>query len=301
MDGISVSGLCKRFGKTSVLKDVSFTVPRGKIVGLVGPNGSGKTTILRTMAGLSKQDAGTINYDGVSYQEISSPGRTVGVLLDASARHPGRTVLETFRGAGLLVGASRKRIQCVIEEMGLGAVDRRPFRALSLGMKQRVGLGVAILGEPRFLVLDEPVNGLDIDTLRWMRQFLLSFAARGGTVLVSSHLLRDLQTYADQVVAISEGTVVMDEAVASIRSSDENVVTTSQTQDFRNILQENAINWRRGSQAFDTVVETTAENVARLCLQHQILVTGLAPNREDGLENAYFEAVNANFKVRVRS
>jgi ABC-2 type transport system ATP-binding protein len=206
---IAIDHLTKRYGARLVLTDVSFSCPPGTVTGFLGPNGAGKSTTLRALCGLSRPTAGTATVLGRPYQDLPSPGRCVGVLLDAGAQHSGRTGREALALSASVLGVPRTRVDEVLGLVGLaGRPAGQRVGAYSLGMRQRLGLAGALLGDPQVLVLDEPANGLDPDGIFWMRGLLRGFAERGGTVLLSSHLLREVEAVADQLVVIAGGRVV---------------------------------------------------------------------------------------------
>ncbi len=214
---ISIEHLTKRYGRRVVVDDVSFTCEPGTVTGFLGPNGAGKSTTLRMLCDLAPATSGTARIGGVRYRDLPAPGRTVGVLLDAAAVHPGRTGRETLALAAAVVGAPRHRADELLEQVGL---DQRAARArvgtYSLGMRQRLGVAQALLGEPQVLVLDEPANGLDPEGILWMRDLLRRFATGGGCVLLSSHLLREVEAVADRLVLIRQGRVVAAGATADL-------------------------------------------------------------------------------------
>ena len=186
-DGIVVRGLMTSFGRDTVLDDVTFTCPPGQITAFLGPNGAGKSTTLRIAAGLSWADAGEVRFGGQLRSDMPMPGRVVGFVLDASALHPGRGALETLRLAAIASAERKGRAVEMLEAVGLASVARRRVGQLSLGMRQRLAMGCALLAQPRYLVLDAPVNGLDVEGVLWVRDVLQRCAAAGGTVLLSSH------------------------------------------------------------------------------------------------------------------
>src|SRR4051794_41117610 len=203
---ISSQGLTKRFGGRTVVQDVSFACDPGTVTGFLGPNGAGKTTTLRMLCGLSEPDAGNSAVLGGAYQALPNPGRRVGILLDASAQHPGRRGRETLALSGRLMGVPDQRADELLGLVGLDrSAARKRVRQYSLGMRQRLGLAHALLGDPEVLILDEPANGLDPEGMRWMRSLLRDFADRGGTVLLSSHLLREGGAGADPARDIGRG------------------------------------------------------------------------------------------------
>jgi ABC-2 type transport system ATP-binding protein len=187
-DMITVDHLSKRYGRHPAVDDVSFTCRPGTVTGFLGPNGAGKSTTMRMICGLTPPTAGIATVDGLPYRRLANPGRRIGVLLDASAQHAGRTGREVLTLAALTMGVDRRRVGETLHRVGLDATAaRRRVRAYSLGMRQRLGIACALLGDPSVLILDEPANGLDPEGIFWMRGLLRDFADRGGTVLLSSH------------------------------------------------------------------------------------------------------------------
>ena len=206
---ITVEHLTKRYGAQLAVSDVSFSCAPGTVTGFLGPNGAGKSTTLRAVCGLTLPTSGTATVGGRPYRELPNAGRHVGVLLDAGAQHSGRTGREALTLAALVQGVPRTRVDDVLEHVGLaGKPAGKRVGKYSLGMRQRLGLAAALLGDPQVLVLDEPANGLDPDGIFWMRGLLRGFADRGGTVLLSSHLLGEVEAVADQLVVIAGGRIV---------------------------------------------------------------------------------------------
>jgi ABC-2 type transport system ATP-binding protein len=223
---ITVSGLTKRYKGVVAVDDLSFVVRPGRITGFLGPNGAGKTTTLRMILGLAAPSAGTATIGGVGYGELAEPSRRVGGLLEASAAHKGRTGRNHLRILCRSVGIPMQRADEVLELVGLAPAARRKFKGYSLGMRQRLGIAAAMLGDPQVLILDEPANGLDPDGIRWMRDLLKALAAEGRTVLVSSHLLAEMEILADDLVIIAAGRLVASGTVASVVDS---IATTAAT------------------------------------------------------------------------
>mgnify|MGYP001066860451 CR=1 FL=1 len=217
---IEVQGLTKRYGDRTVVDHVSFTCRPGTVTGFLGPNGAGKSTTLRMLCGLTRPSAGTATVTGRPYRDLPNPARKVGVLLDASAQHPGRTGREVLTLAAMTIGVDPSRVPDMLERVGLdGRAGRRRVRAYSLGMRQRLGIALALLGDPEVLILDEPANGLDPEGIAWMRRLLRGFADRGGTVLLSSHLLAEVEAIADRIVVINAGRIVADQDATELRAS----------------------------------------------------------------------------------
>jgi ABC-2 type transport system ATP-binding protein len=216
MTAISVQGLTKRFGRVAAVDDLSFDVPRGTITGFIGPNGAGKTTTLRMVLGLVRPTGGTALLDGVPYAKLDRPVHHVGAVLEASGFHPGRTARDHLRVLAGRGGIPVSRVDDVLAEVDLVGAAGRRVGGFSLGMKQRLALAGALLGDPGILVLDEPTNGLDPAGVHWLRTFLRGRVDEGRTVLVSSHLLAELALSADSVVVIKGGRLVAQGPVAEI-------------------------------------------------------------------------------------
>ncbi|BCJ28594.1 ATP-binding cassette domain-containing protein [Actinocatenispora sera] len=213
---IEVNGLRKRYGPTVALDDVSFTVAPGTVTGFVGPNGAGKSTTMRIVLGLDAADAGTALVGGRPYRQLRTPLRQVGALLDANAVQPSRSARNHLLWLAHSQGLGRSRVDAVLSQVGLSAVARRRAGGFSLGMRQRLGIAAALLGDPPMLMLDEPVNGLDPEGIIWIRGLLRSLAAEGRAVLVSSHLMSELQDTADHLVVIGRGRIIADAGVPDL-------------------------------------------------------------------------------------
>jgi ABC-2 type transport system ATP-binding protein len=206
---ICVEHVTKTYGGFTAVDDVSFTADPGRVTGFLGPNGAGKSTTLRVVVGLTPPDHGTAQVLGSRFRDMPNPGTEVGVLLDASAQHAGRTGREVLGIAQTTMGLPRRRVTEVLDVVGLSEAEAtRRLRDYSLGMRQRLGLAHALLGDPEVLILDEPANGLDPAGIRWMRDLLRGYADRGATVLLSSHLLHEIEVVADDLVVIGHGHVV---------------------------------------------------------------------------------------------
>ncbi len=213
---IEVNGLRKRFGPAVALDGMTFTVQPGQVTGFVGPNGAGKSTTMRVILGLDAPDAGTALIAGKRYASIRRPMRLIGSLLDAGALQPSRSARNHLLWLAHSQGLTASRVDEVIEQAGLDKVARRRAGGYSLGMRQRLGIAAALLGDPAALMLDEPFNGMDPEGIVWMRGFLRSLAAQGRAVLVSSHLMSELQDAADHVVVVGRGKVIADTTVARL-------------------------------------------------------------------------------------
>lgn len=205
MTEIEVRGLTKTFGAVTAVRDVSFTAPDGKITGFLGPNGSGKTTTLRVALGLIRPSAGEVLIGGVPYRRLAQPRRCVGALLEAAGFHPGRRARDHLRVLAAPAGLPDRRVDEVLGLVDLGPSGNRRVREFSLGMRQRLGLAAALLGDPQVLLLDEPANGLDPAGIAWLRALLRSLAGEGRTIVVASHVLSEVAQTADQAVIVTAG------------------------------------------------------------------------------------------------
>ena len=205
---ITVSHLTKSYGRRTVVDDLSFELAAGRITGFVGPNGAGKSTTMRTMVGLTRPDRGDVTYGGVAYRDLRDPARTVGVVLDARAMHPGRSARNHLRAMAAVGGLPAHRVDAVLHRVGLDAAADQRVGGFSLGMRQRLAIAGALLGDPAVLMLDEPANGLDPNGIRWLRATLTDFADAGGTVFVSSHFIAELATFAHDLVVVGDGRLI---------------------------------------------------------------------------------------------
>ena len=208
---ISVEGLTKRFGATVAIDDLSFEVQAGRVTGFLGPNGSGKSTTMRCMVDLDRPQTGLIRFAGRRYREFADPLRSIGVLLDASYIHPGRSARHHLEWLAMSNHLERTRVDEVLELVGLTEVAQRRVKTFSLGMKQRLGLAATMLGDPEVIILDEPANGLDPEGIRWMRDMLRYLAGQGRAVLVSSHQLSEIALMAEDLVVIGRGRLIAQE------------------------------------------------------------------------------------------
>ena len=213
---IEVEGLSKRFGKTQAVLGLSFRVEPGTITGFLGPNGAGKSTTLRSVLGLVHPDAGGTTVLGVPYRELDRPLHRVGAVLEASEVHPGRSGRNHLRVLAAAAGIPRSRVEEVLSLVELGVSAKRRVKGYSLGMRQRLGLATALLGDPEVLVLDEPANGLDPAGVRWLRDLLRSLAAEGRTILISSHVLAEVAQTVDRVVIIHRGALIQQASIAEV-------------------------------------------------------------------------------------
>jgi ABC-2 type transport system ATP-binding protein len=289
---ITTHELCKSYRRSPVVHEVSFDCRPGSITGFLGPNGAGKSTTLRMVTGLTHPDSGTATIEGRRYGDLGNPARVVGTLLDASAMHTGRTGRATLRIAADLAGVDTSEVDRVLARVGLAgkAADRR-VGAYSLGMRQRLGIGQALIGRPRALILDEPANGLDPDGIAWMRVLLRDFADRGGTVLLSSHLLGEVQATVDRLVVISAGRVVAQGALDDLLTSTGIVLRATDTAALRHALHRARIGHHPhpdGTLTVDKHDGVDAERLARLAAQAGVVLVELRDSDRTGLEQLFF-------------
>ncbi len=286
---IESRGLTKRLGGRTVVQDVSFRCEPGTVTGFLGPNGAGKTTTLRMLCGLLDPDAGDAAVLGGPYRALPNPARRVGILLDAAAQHGGRRGREALAVSAQTIGVGEARIDGLLDLVGLErSAARKRVRQYSLGMRQRLGLAHALLGDPEVLILDEPANGLDPTGMRWMRELLRDFADRGGTVLLSSHLLTEVQAVADQLVIIGGGRIVAqgsrDELLAGAGTL---VMAADDT-----VLEGALIAAGLGAVPAPDggfIVDATPEAVGRAALDGGVALTRLGPSEGAGLEQLFFD------------
>lgn len=296
---IEVRGLTKSFGTVKAVDDLTFTVPPGSITGFLGPNGAGKTTTLRMLLGLVTPDAGTATIGGRGYADLPAPGRQVGAVLDAIGFHPGRSGRSHLRVCCTVSGYPPAQADEVLDLVGLAGAGRRPVRGYSLGMRQRLALAQALLGDPAVLILDEPANGLDPEGIAWMRALLRDLAAQGRTVLVSSHVLAEVQQLVDRIVIVNKGQCVRQGTLDELSGSREQVLSvhTPQAEDLCAVLTKAGVRVERPAPGRLRVIGTDAATVGDLAFAARVRVHGLAPER-NGLEAAFFALTTAPADVQ---
>jgi ABC-2 type transport system ATP-binding protein len=238
MAAITVQGLTKRFGDVLAVDRLDFAIDEGTVAGFLGPNGAGKTTTLRMLLGLVAPDAGTATIGGRPYRELPDPVRRVGAVLEAGGFHPGRSARDHLRVMATAAGLPPGRVEEVLSQTGLAGAARRRVGGFSLGMRQRLGLAAALLGDPQVLVLDEPANGLDPEGVHWLRGLVRGLANQGRTVLVSSHLLAEVAQTVDQVVIIDKGRLVAQSTLAALTAGADRTVRvrTPEPEALRDLL-----------------------------------------------------------------
>src|SRR5690242_12960578 len=278
---ITVENLTKRYSSTTAVQDVSFTVQPGTITGFLGPNGAGKSTTLRMLTGLTPPSSGTATITGKRYVELPNPGRVVGVMLDAAAQHAGRTGRETLALNASLLGVPKGRVDEMLEAVGLAHAAKRRVGQYSLGMRQRLGIANALLGDPEVLILDEPANGMDPEGIRWMRGLLRDFADRGGTVLLSSHLLHEVEAVADQLVIIGNGRIAAQGSRAELLAGAGTLVRARDDDGLRAALVAAGLT-AKPLEDGGFVVDAEPEQVGRAALDGAVALTHLGPSESAG-------------------
>ncbi|HEX5995337.1 MAG TPA: ATP-binding cassette domain-containing protein [Jiangellales bacterium] len=289
---IEIHGLTKRYGDRTVVDDVSFACRPGTVTGFLGPNGAGKSTTLRMICGLTPPSAGTATVAGRPYRDLPNPGRRVGVLLDASAHHPGRTGRETLSLSAMTIGADQSRVPGLLDLVGLDATaGRKRVRAYSLGMRQRLGIAMALVGDPEVLILDEPANGLDPEGVAWMRRLLRGFADRGGTVLLSSHLLTEVEALADRIVVIRSGRIVADGDKDTLLAGTGTLVRAQDLDRLGRALRDGGFEPAPTADGA-LLVSASLEDVARLAAAAGVVPTELRAANGNRLEQLFFNLVD---------
>ncbi|MFB9836323.1 ATP-binding cassette domain-containing protein [Actinoallomurus acaciae] len=299
--GIVVAGLRKRYGATLALDGMSFTVRPGLVTGFLGPNGAGKSTTMRVILGLDAVEEGTALVDGRPYHRLRHPLNHIGSLLDAAALHPGRTARHHLLWLAHSQGLTARRVDQVIEQVGLTPAARRKAGGYSLGMRQRLGIAAALLGDPPTIMLDEPFNGMDPDGIIWMRGFLRSLAAQGRAVLVSSHLMSEMQDTADHLVVAGRGKAIADAAVADlITAASRNRVTlrtTAGTHAMRVLAHAGATVTATGRDTI-TVSGLPAERIVALLGKNAVPFSEVSAHRAT-LEDVYLELTREAVEFRA--
>lgn len=274
---IEVAGLSKTFGATTAVQDLSFTVDQGRIVGFLGPNGAGKTTTLRMVLGLVRPTAGTATINGVAYVGLDDPVRTVGAVLDGGALHPGRSGRNHLRSYARASGIGDDRVEELLAMVGLTDAANRRAGGYSLGMRQRLGLATALLGDPKILILDEPANGLDPQGIRWLRDFLRHLAGQGCAILVSSHGLAEISQMVDDVVVIDRGRSIAQAPLEQLMASAGGGMRV-RGPDVARLADLLRAEGATVSGDGDLVVgDRTGEQIGRLVAEHQLVISELTP------------------------
>jgi ABC-2 type transport system ATP-binding protein len=298
---IEVDQLVKRFGAVTAVDGLTFAVRPGHVTGFLGPNGAGKTTTMRLILGLDAPTSGTARVNQKNYQELIRPLHQVGALLDATALHPGRTAEAHLAAIAQSNGIRRGRVTEMLQLTGLEAVANRRLKGFSLGMKQRLGIAAALLGDPPVLMFDEPVNGLDTEGIAWIRQFLKALAADGRTVLVSSHLMSEMAQTADRLIVIGRGRLIADTTTTQLIESSTRrdvLVRSPRTGELAELMTARGATVHREDDGALAVTGLDAAAVGDLAAEHGIAVHALIP-RTASLEDAYLDLTGESTDFRA--
>jgi ABC-2 type transport system ATP-binding protein len=283
---IRIESLSKNYGGRTVVDNITFTARSHRVTGFLGPNGAGKSTSMRMMVGLTRPNAGKVTIYGRTFADLPNPGREVGVMLDASAQHAGRTGREILTLAQRLMGLPADRVTEMVYRVGLTEAEaERRVGTYSLGMRQRLGVAVALIGAPSVLILDEPANGLDPAGIRWMRDLLRAFADEGGTVLLSSHLLHEVQVIADDIVMIGHGRIVSEGSKAELLKGAGTIAQARDTETLERALRDSGlVTTRTPNGALHTDAEPAV--VGLVARESGLALTELR-TADDGLEEMF--------------
>lgn len=287
---ITVEGLTKTYGKFVAVDDVSFVAQPGQVTGFLGPNGAGKTTTMRILADLTHADRGVATIGGHRLRDIPNPGRHVGILLDASAQHAGRTGREVLTLAAKTMGLPSSRVDEMLATVSLSDDEsKRRVRNYSLGMRQRLGIAAALLGDPQVLILDEPANGLDPAGIRWMRGLLRGYAERGGAVLLSSHLLHEVEQIADTMLVIGRGRIVASGTKAELLTSAGAFVRSLDDARLAPALIAKGVGVKPSGDGLGIVVDAEPEVIGTTALEAGVALLELRPADGAGLEDLFLQ------------
>ncbi|ATE57827.1 MULTISPECIES: ABC transporter ATP-binding protein [Actinosynnema] len=300
---IEAIGLTKRYGSTVAVNDLSFTVRPGRVTGFLGPNGAGKSTTMRMVLGLDRPTAGRVLIDGTPYNKIKNPLRSVGALLDAKWVHPNRSARTHLLWMAKSNGIPVRRVDEVLDEVGLTKVARKRAGGFSLGMSQRLGIASALLGDPRVLLFDEPVNGLDPEGILWIRRFMQGLAAQGRTVLVSSHLLSEMALTAEDLVVIGRGELIAQCSTAEFidRSAKAAVlVRAPEWQRFATLLRDKGFAVAEGAEGALTVEGATGAEIGEVAAGNGVVLHELSPQRAS-LEEAFMQLTGDSVEYQTGS
>jgi ABC-2 type transport system ATP-binding protein len=299
---IQVRGLTKQYGAVRAVDGLTFDVRPGKVTGFLGPNGAGKSTTMRMVLGLDRPTSGTALVAGRPFGGLTEPLRVAGALLDAGAVHPGRSGRDHLRVAARSNGIPLRRVDEVVEQVGLGPASRRRVRGYSLGMRQRLGIATALLGDPAVLLFDEPMNGLDLDGVRWVRHLVRELADEGRTVLLSSHLMSEMEQTADHLVIIGRGRLIadasMDEVMRGEGAQRQVRVRTPSPDDLAGALLRRRLRVHPTVDGDLLVEGASAEVVGDVALETGVAVHGLSEERSS-LEEVYLDLTGDSVQYRV--
>jgi ABC-2 type transport system ATP-binding protein len=288
---IELEGLTKRYGDKLAVDNLTFTVRPGIVTGFLGPNGAGKSTTMRMILGLDHPTAGNVRIDGRRYQELKDPLTYIGALLDAKAVHGGRSAYNHLLCLAQSNGIPDRRVHEVLDTVGLTPVARKKAKGFSLGMSQRLGIAAALLGDPRILMFDEPVNGLDPEGIHWIRGLMKSLAAQGRTVFVSSHLMSEMALTADHLVVIGQGRLLADTSMAEFIEQNSRChvrIRTPERERLLDVLSTAGITAVEKDGGLLEVEDGKAERIGELAAQHRVVLHELS-SRQSSLEEAFMQ------------
>ncbi|MEU0099717.1 ATP-binding cassette domain-containing protein [Streptomyces sp. NPDC006267] len=291
MTSIDIHELTKEYGTTRAVDRLSFSVRPGRVTGFLGPNGAGKSTTMRLLLGLDRPTAGSVTIGGRPYARLAEPLRTVGALLDAQAAHGSRTPRSHLAALAVSNGIPMSRVAAVLAEAGLGDVGSRRIKSFSLGMRQRLGIAAALLGDPRVVMLDEPSNGLDPEGIIWIRELMKRLAREGRTVLVSSHLMNETASFADHLVVLGRGRLLADTSMKEFidsRSRPRARLRTTEPDRLRSVLAAKGLTCGQAEDGCWTIDGVTAERIGAIAAEESIPLLELGDERAT-LERAYLD------------
>ncbi|MER8011150.1 ATP-binding cassette domain-containing protein [Streptomyces sp. NPDC094149] len=300
---IELAGLTKRYGEKVAVNNLTFTVRPGIVTGFLGPNGAGKSTTMRMMLGLDRPTAGDVRIDGKHYDRLKDPLKYIGALLDAKATHGGRSAYNHLLCLAQSNGIPRGRVAEVLDTVGLTGVARKKAKGFSLGMGQRLGIAGALLGDPRILMFDEPVNGLDPEGIHWIRTLMKSLAAQGRTVFVSSHLMSEMALTADHLVVIGQGRLLADTSMAEFIEQNSRSyvrVRSPQRERLLDVLHEAGVTVVESGSGALEVDGGKAEHIGELAARHQIVLHELSP-QQASLEEAFMRLTAESVEYHAHS
>ncbi len=299
---IEIENVTKRYGEKVAVDDVSFTVPPGVVTGFLGPNGAGKSTTMRMILGLDRPTSGTVRVNGRAYRDFQAPLHEIGAMLEARAIHTGRSAFHHLLAMAQTHGIGRARVDEVIEMVGLESVARKRAGGFSLGMGQRLGIAAALLGDPQTVILDEPVNGLDPEGIRWIRDLLRRLASEGRTVFLSSHLMSEMALTAEHLVIVGRGKLIADttveEVVAQASAHAAVRVRTPEATALREVLAGREVTVAEAEDGVLEVQGRSSEQIGALALEHRLVLHELTPMRAS-LEDAYLRLTGDAVEYRT--
>ncbi|MDQ4503948.1 ABC transporter ATP-binding protein [Sinomonas sp. ASV322] len=297
---IQATDLAKVYGDKTAVDGVTFTVEPGRVTGFLGPNGAGKSTTMRMIMGLDAPTRGTVTVNGAPYAKHKAPLREIGALLEAKAVHPGRTAFSHLSALAATHGIPSKRVHEVIEMTGLGAVAKKKVKGFSLGMGQRLGIAVALLGDPQVIILDEPVNGLDPEGVVWVRNLVKYLASTGRTVFLSSHLMSEMAQTADHLIVIGRGRILADAPIQDViegQGKARSRVRTDRPEDLSRLLARSGVTIQAPEHEVLEVSGLDSRSIAQIALDNRVLVYELTP-LQASLEEAYMQLTKDEVEYR---